>query len=53
MHQSYQIGASDQLLTSADYGNVIVAYKNGAPVKLSDVATIKDDIEKHQAIRLG
>ncbi len=44
-HQSYQIGASDQLLSSSDYAQVVVASKNGAPVKLSDVATIKDDIE--------
>ncbi len=44
-YQSFQIGANDQLLTSADYANLIVAYRNGAPVRLSDVAVIKDDIE--------
>jgi len=44
-HQAYQIGANDQLLSSADYTPLIVAYKNGAPVKLSDVAKIKDDAE--------
>src|ERR1700723_1527943 len=43
-HQSYQIGANDQLLSSADYAPLIVAYKNGAPIKLTDVATILDDI---------
>ena len=44
-HQSYQIGANDQLLSSADYSRLVIAYKNGAPVKLTDVAVVKDDIE--------
>ncbi len=44
-HQAYQIGANDQLLSSNDYSGLVIAYKNGAPVKLSDVAGIKDDIE--------
>jgi multidrug efflux pump len=43
--QSYQIGANDQLLSSADYSSVILAYRNGAPVKLTDVAIVKDDAE--------
>jgi multidrug efflux pump len=43
--QSYQIGANDQLLSSSAYAPLIIAYKNGAPVKLTDVATILDDIE--------
>jgi len=44
-HQAYQIGANDQLLSSADYKPVIIAYRNGAPVKLTDVATVTDDTE--------
>jgi len=44
-HQSYTIGANDQLLTSADYTPLVVAYRNGAPVKLTDVATVIDDAE--------
>jgi multidrug efflux pump len=43
--QNYQIDANDQLLTSADFQNVVVAYRNGAPVLLSNVATIVDSIE--------
>jgi multidrug efflux pump len=43
--QAYQIGANDQLLSSSDYIPLIIAYKNGAPVKLIDVATIFDDTE--------
>jgi len=44
-HQAYQIGANDQLLSSADYKPVIIAYRNGAPVKLTDVAAVTDDTE--------
>src|SRR5260370_1860236 len=43
--QSYQIGANDQLLSSAGYTRLVVAYRNGAPVKLTDVADVKDDVE--------
>src|SRR5262249_49764897 len=39
-HQSYQIGANDQLISSDDYRPLIVAYRNGAPVKLSKVADV-------------
>jgi multidrug efflux pump len=43
--QDYQIDANDQLVTSADYRNVVVAYRNGSPVMLSDVAKVVDGIE--------
>ena len=43
--QGYQIGANDQLLSSSDYAPLIIAYKNGAPIQLTDVATILDDTE--------
>jgi multidrug efflux pump len=45
LYQDYQIGANDQLLSSADYASLIIAYRNGSPVKLTDVASVKDDIE--------
>ncbi len=44
-HQSYQINANDQLLTSKDYKSLVIAYNNGAPVILSDVARVVDDVE--------
>src|ERR1017187_8922518 len=45
-HQSYQIGANDQLgLSVGDYIPLIVAYRNAAPVKLSQVADIMSDVE--------
>ncbi len=43
--QDYTINANDQLLTSADYKHVVVAYRNGAPVMLSDVAHVIDGVE--------
>jgi multidrug efflux pump len=44
-HQDYQIDANDQLLTSKDFQNVVVAYHNKSPVFLSDVARVIDDVE--------
>jgi multidrug efflux pump len=43
--QSFTIGANDQLSTSSQYNNIVVAYKNGAPVRLSDIATAVDSAE--------
>jgi multidrug efflux pump len=45
--QDYQIDANDQLVTSADYQKVVVAYRNGAPVMLTDVAKIVDGVENN------
>ena len=50
LRQAYTIGANDQILTSAGYRPIIVAYKNGAPVRLQDVASVVDGAENtHQA----
>ncbi|MGH9539460.1 MAG: efflux RND transporter permease subunit, partial [Terriglobales bacterium] len=43
--QSFTIGANDQLNASAQYNGIVVAYKNGAPVRLSDVAQAVDSAE--------
>jgi multidrug efflux pump len=43
--QSYQIGANDQITSSADYKKLVLAYVNGAPVMLTDVARVVDGIE--------
>jgi multidrug efflux pump len=43
--QAFTIGANDQLLSSQQYNSVIIAYRNGAPVRLSDVATAVDSAE--------
>ncbi len=46
--RAYTINANDQLLTVADYANLIVAYRNGAPVRLSSVAKVVDGAENTQ-----
>jgi multidrug efflux pump len=43
--QDYQIDANDQLQTSDDYRQVVVAYRNGAPVMLTDVASVVNGVE--------
>jgi multidrug efflux pump len=45
--QDFQIDANDQLVTSKDYRSVVVAYRNGAPVMLTDVAKILDGVENN------
>ncbi|RDI98716.1 acriflavine resistance protein B [Dyella solisilvae] len=46
--QSYSIGTNDQLATAAEYKDTIIAYKNNAPVRLSDVANVVDGVENDQ-----
>ncbi|HZM48375.1 MAG TPA: MdtB/MuxB family multidrug efflux RND transporter permease subunit [Burkholderiales bacterium] len=43
--KAYTIDANDQLRSAAEYAKVVVAYRNGAPVYLSDVADIVEDAE--------
>jgi multidrug efflux pump len=45
LRNSYTIGANDQLLSAADYRPLVISYRNGAPVTLSDVATVVEDAE--------
>src|SRR6201988_3216056 len=46
--QSYTIGANDQLFSSEQYKPIVIAYRNGAPVRLSDVANVIDGTENTQ-----
>jgi multidrug efflux pump len=48
--RAYTINANDQLVTVPDYKNLIVAYRNGAPVRLDNVARVVDSAEN---VRLG
>src|SRR6266478_5447152 len=43
--RSYTIQASGQLLNAAPYGDIIIAYRNGAPVRLRDVGQAIDSVE--------
>jgi multidrug efflux pump len=45
---SYSIGANDQLLTSDLYRSLVLAYKNGKAIRLSDIASVVDGIENVQ-----
>ncbi|HEY6374667.1 MAG TPA: efflux RND transporter permease subunit, partial [Edaphobacter sp.] len=54
LRQAYTIGANDQLLSSKEYNQVIIAYRNGSPVRLSDIATAVDSAENlYQAAWVG
>jgi multidrug efflux pump len=46
--QSFTIDANDQLLAGSQYRPIVVAYRNGAPVRLGDVATVSDSVENSQ-----
>lgn len=48
--QSYTINANDQLEDPTEYKNAVIAYKNGRPVRLGDVATV---IESAENTKLG
>jgi hydrophobe/amphiphile efflux-1 (HAE1) family protein len=43
--QSYTINANDQILSAAEYRPVIVAYRNGSPVRLGDIGEVVDNVE--------
>jgi multidrug efflux pump len=47
-HQSYTIAANDQISAAEAYRNVILAYRNGAPILLRDVADVVDDLENNR-----
>src|SRR5579862_8407868 len=46
--QSFQISANDQITTAADFQQIVLAYRNGAPVMLKDVAKVIDGVENNQ-----
>ncbi len=46
--QSYTLSTNDQLSDAADYNDIIVRYRNGAPVRLRDVASVVDGVENDQ-----
>jgi multidrug efflux pump len=48
--RSYTINANDQLVALPDYQNLIIAYRNGAPVRLSEVAQVINSAEN---VKLG
>ena len=47
-NRAYTINDNDQIQSATDYGNIVVAYRNGAPVHLSDVAKVVQSAENDQ-----
>ena len=45
LHQAYAINANDQLFSASDYNDIIIAYRNGAPVRLREVGRVVDSVE--------
>ena len=50
VHQAYALGANDQITAAAQYRNLIIAYHNLAPVRLSAVGTVTSGLENDQEI---
>ena len=46
--QAWTVGSNDQIGSADEYRPIIVAYRNGAPVRLSDVAAVFDGVENDQ-----
>jgi hydrophobe/amphiphile efflux-1 (HAE1) family protein len=43
--QSYSIGANDQIASAAEYAEVILAYRNGSPIRIKDIGSVIDNVE--------
>ncbi len=43
--RAYTINTNDQIRSSEEYGNIIIAYRNGSPVRMKDVATLVEGAE--------
>ena len=43
--RTWEVGANDQIFTANDYGPLVLAYRNGAPVRISDVGLVQDSVE--------
>ena len=44
-HRMWEVGANDQIFKAVDYRPLIVAYHNGAAVRISDVGDVVDSVE--------
>ena len=48
-NRAYTLRADGQLENAAQFGELIVAYRNGAPVRLGDLGRVKDDVQNNRA----
>jgi len=51
--QTWEIGANDQARIASEYLPLVIAYRNGAPVRLSDVADVQDSVQDVRNIALS
>jgi len=51
--RSWEIRATDQLRYAAEYAPLIVAWRNGAAIRLSDVGYVRDEVEDLRALGLS
>ena len=47
-HQAIALDTNDQLFDAAQYGNIIIAYKNGAPVRIKDVGDAINSVQNER-----
>ncbi|PYX34631.1 MAG: multidrug transporter subunit MdtC [Acidobacteria bacterium] len=50
---AWTLGANDQIFSADQYRRLIVSYQNGAPVRLSDVASVQDSVEDIRTVGLS
>jgi multidrug efflux pump len=51
--RNWSLSTTDQLFKAAQYASLLVGYKNGAPIRVSDVATVTDSVEDVRQIGLA
>jgi len=49
----YQVYSNDQAIKAADYQSLVIAYRNGAPVRLTDVGAVLDSVENLRNLGLA
>src|SRR5579883_2617639 len=47
-HQAIALDTNDQLYNAAQYGNIIIAYRNGAPVRIKDVGDVINSVQNER-----
>ena len=52
-NRRWQIGANDQISLPAQYQRIVVGYKNGAPIRLDDVAQVEEGLQNNQNMGLA
>src|SRR5437870_3366699 len=50
---TWQLATTDQLFTAAEYRPLIITYKNGSPIRLSDIAKVEDSLEDRRNMGLA